>query len=205
LAGAIAVSAFLVVATLLATNSSSGASSRPLALVNNRLAVETAAATVEPTAVAPDPPTTVAAEPAPAPPPLAVVQVATVVREPEPVPEPEPLQAQPPATSAAERCAAARQWGEAHGLALPKGFAFRCPDPAVFADGASRWGTTCWNCGIGAGSYVAINIDRIGSSDDALRYVIAHETCHAIENVVTSTTSEASADACAAAHGAPRP
>jgi hypothetical protein len=106
---------------------------------------------------------------------------------------------------ASSRCSSARQWVAAHGLVLPAGFAFRCPDPAIFADGASRWGITCWNCGAPGGSYIAINIDRIGSSDDTLRYVVAHETCHAIQDVTTGVTSEDSADACAAAHGAPRP
>jgi hypothetical protein len=202
-AGASLIALLLVAATFLATKPSS-APPRPIALATNQVAVEETTTTIEAAPVITLPAATVAPEPAPSPTPAAAVTVVAVVREPEPVPEPE---AETPtvAASAADRCAAAHRWVEAHGLVLPAGFAFRCPDPAVFADGASRWGTTCWNCGVGTGSYIAINIDRIGSSDDTLRYVIAHETCHAIENAMTSTTSEASADACAAAHGAPRP
>ncbi|HEX8771520.1 MAG TPA: hypothetical protein VF711_12200 [Acidimicrobiales bacterium] len=194
----------VVIAALLATRSHSATVSRPLTLASNQVAeptTTTIAATVLAPTIAPVP-VTAPTRPLPVPP----VAVVALVREPEPVQEPAPAEPDGPAPagSAPERCAAAHQWVEAHGLVLPAGFAFRCPDPAMFADGASRWGTTCWNCGMGTGSYIAINIDRIGSSDEALRYVIAHETCHAIESIATSTTTEASADACAAAHGAPR-
>jgi hypothetical protein len=70
--------------------------------------------------------------------------------------------------------------------------------------GAERWGVACWNCE-GAGSWIAVDVVRIGSSDAALRYVIAHETCHSIDDTTLGITTEIGADACAALHGAPRP
>ncbi len=108
----------------------------------------------------------------------------------------------PASASAADRCAAAHQWVEAHGLVLPAGYGFRCPGPALQGE-TPRWGITCWNCQ-GAGSYIAIDIDRIGASDANLRYVIAHETCHAIDFATLGLSTEIGADLCAALHGAPR-
>ncbi len=67
-----------------------------------------------------------------------------------------------------------------HGLALPAGWGFRCPGPAI-VDGTPRWGVACWNCDGDGQSWIAVDIGRIGASDKALRYVIAHETCHAID------------------------
>jgi hypothetical protein len=60
----------------------------------------------------------------------------------------------------------------------------------------------CWNCE-GNGSWIAIDIGRI-ATDAALRYVIAHEICHAIDYVTLGTSNEIGADLCAALHGAPR-
>jgi hypothetical protein len=108
-----------------------------------------------------------------------------------------------PSTSTAERCAAARQWVDGHGLVLPAGYGFRCPGSAMQGE-TSRWGITCWNCA-GAGSYIAVDIDRIGPSDATLRYVVAHETCHAIDFATLGISTEIGADLCAALHGAPRP
>jgi len=71
-------------------------------------------------------------------------------------------------------------------------------------EGSFRWGVACDNCE-GNGSWIAVDIGRIGASDKALRYVIAHETCHAIDYTLTGLTSELGADLCAALHGAPRP
>ena len=90
---------------------------------------------------------------------------------------------------------------EANGLVLPPAYGFRCPSPALQGTTA-RWGITCWNCA-GAGSYIAIDLDRIGSSDATLRYVIAHETCHAIDFATLGLSTEIGADLCAALHGAP--
>ena len=46
---------------------------------------------------------------------------------------------------------------------------------------------------------------RIGSSDATLRYVVAHELCHAMDDMALGLSSELGADLCAALHGAPRP
>lgn len=206
--GASSVAAALVVATVILTDGTTSARGvRPVMFATAANAAEnTPTPTVVATSVAPEP--TTVAVPVPVPTPKPAAPIVAPVAAPDPVPDAEPVAMQapdPPAAGAAERCSSARQWVAAHGLVLPAGFAFRCPDPAIFADGASRWGTTCWNCGAPGGSYIAINIDRIGSSDDTLHYVVAHETCHAIQDVTTGVTSEESADACAAAHGAPPP
>ncbi|MDQ2827205.1 MAG: hypothetical protein M3Y04_09660, partial [Actinomycetota bacterium] len=111
--------------------------------------------------------------------------------------------AAPIASSPELRCAAAMQWVNAHGLALPAGWGYRCPGLAV-VNGAERWGVACWNCD-GPGNWIAVDIGRIGSSDDALHYVVAHETCHADDYALLGLTTELSADLCAALHGAPRP
>ena len=103
-----------------------------------------------------------------------------------------------------ERCANSHQWVVDHGLALPAGWGFRCPGQAL-VNGAERWGVACWNCNGDGTSWIAVDIGRIGSSDAALRYVIAHETCHAIDYAGLGITSEVGADLCAALHGAPRP
>jgi hypothetical protein len=68
-----------------------------------------------------------------------------------------------------------------------------------------RWGITCWNCAPGSGNYIAVDIERIGPSDAALRYVVAHETCHAIDYSLIGLSTEIDADLCAALHGAARP
>jgi hypothetical protein len=71
-------------------------------------------------------------------------------------------------------------------------------------DGSDRWGVACWNCD-GTGSWIAVDVDRIGPSEATLRYVIAHETCHSIDYTSLGITTEVGADLCAALHGAPRP
>jgi hypothetical protein len=106
--------------------------------------------------------------------------------------------------SGPERCASASQWLAQQGLRLPAGWGYRCPGAAVL-NGASHWGVACWNCEGNGASWIAADVDRIGSSDAALRYVVAHETCHAIDYATTGVTTEAGADLCAAQHGAPRP
>ena len=67
----------------------------------------------------------------------------------------------------------------------------------------SHPGVTAKFCEALAG--VGVNIDLIGSSDATLRYVVAHETCHAIEFDTLGLSTELTADLCAALHGAPRP
>ncbi|MGH9189053.1 MAG: hypothetical protein ACRD0Q_03330 [Acidimicrobiales bacterium] len=126
---------------------------------------------------------------------------------------PRPASTQPPSTAfsapppvsspAAERCEAARVWVTAAGLRVPAGWDYRCPDLARDDEGAQHWGIACWNCD--GGSYVGVNIVLIGPSDATLRYVVAHETCHAIEFMTLGLSTELTADLCAALHGAPRP
>ena len=106
--------------------------------------------------------------------------------------------------TAEERCANARQWVAQQGLVLPAGWGYRCPGQAV-VDGAPKWGMACWNCNGDGQSWIAVDIGRIGASDKALRYVIAHEICHAIEYMGLGISTEITADLCAALHGAPRP
>lgn len=132
----------------------------------------------------------------PAPPPAAPVTAAPV-----------PVVTQPPAPpsgpTAAERCAGALQWVAQRGLALPAGWGFRCPGQAV-VNGTPRWGMACWNCE-GNGSWIAVDIARIGASDATLRHVVAHEICHAVDYMTLGLSTEIGADLCAALHGAPRP
>lgn len=106
--------------------------------------------------------------------------------------------------TAEERCANARQWVAQHGLVLPAGWGYRCPGQAL-ENGTPRWGVACWNCAGDGQSWIAVDIGRIGASDKALRYVIAHEICHAIEYTTLGISTELTADLCAATHGAPRP
>ena len=123
---------------------------------------------------------------------------------PEPPPTTVPPRVSPsPVATAEERCAAALRWVGQHGLALPAGWSFRCPGEAL-ENGQPRWGVACWNCE-GTGSWVAVDVGRIGASDATLRYVVAHEICHAVDYVGLGISTELGADLCAALHGAPRP
>ena len=124
-----------------------------------------------------------------------------VVSAPAPPPPPPPAPA--PSTSEAERCEAARVWAAGQGLEVPAGWDYRCPDGAHDERGDGHWGIACWNCD--GGSFVGINIGLIGSSDAALRYVVAHEICHAIEYATLGLSTELTADLCATLHGAGRP
>ena len=154
--------------------------------------------TLRPTTTTAPPSTSTMVKPKPKP-------VATTAPRPV-VPAAAPVTVPPapaPGTSPEQRCADAQQWVAAHGLILPAGWGFRCPAKAV-VDGADRWGVACWNCE-GTGSWIAVDIDRIGISVATLRYVIAHETCHAIDYMGLGITTELGADLCAAVHGAPRP
>lgn len=87
---------------------------------------------------------------------------------------------------------------------LPAGWGFRCPGPAL-EGGVSRWGLACWNCEGDKTSWIAVDVGRIGPHDLTLRYVVAHETCHAIEYMTLGLSTELTADLCAAYYGAPRP
>lgn len=126
----------------------------------------------------------------------------------EPVDAGLPAAAESPGPTEAEQaspaptpCSAALAWVEAAGLRLPAGVDYRCPSTDFAHHGAA-----CWNAsGVcpGAG-FIAINMDRMpGVSVGYLRHVVAHEVCHIVDFQGTGKTSEAGADACAEAHGAP--
>ena len=151
----------------------------------------TSTTTTTPTTVPPPPTTAVTA--------TREVTVTQRAQTPAAAPAPAPM-------SVEQRCAESRSWDAAHGLVLPAGWGFRCPDANPVDGTDSHWGTTCINvAGACPGTaYVAINVGLIGPSQDRLHYVMAHELCHANELATTGHTTEDSADACAAAHGAPR-
>lgn len=105
-----------------------------------------------------------------------------------------------PQQPAANPCADALAWVAASGLELPVGVGFYCPSTQF-----SHHGAACWNAGPCPGdAFVAINTDLFaGSGTGYLRHVVAHEVCHILDWQSVGTTSEAGADSCAAAHGAP--
>jgi hypothetical protein len=111
---------------------------------------------------------------------------------------------QPLGRSPEERCTAALRWLAGQGLALPAGWGFRCPGVAL-ERGVAKWGVACWNCDLDGNNWIAVDVGRIGASDATLRYVVAHETCHANDYAGLGITTELGADLCAALHGAPRP
>ena len=104
------------------------------------------------------------------------------------------------------RCMAALADVERTGLVLPALFEYRCPGSTeTFTGDRQHWGTTCAMVSMCPGSaYIAVNPGLIGPRDARLRYVVAHETCHALDSVALRPASERAADACAAAHGFPR-
>jgi hypothetical protein len=98
-----------------------------------------------------------------------------------------------------ERCALSRGTVEHTGDVLPSGFVFRCPDTTY-----PHWGVT--SGASGQPHFIAVNLNRIGPDDAKLRYVIAHENCHAraavgLENY--AWTDEEATDRCAADYGFP--
>ena len=137
-----------------------------------------------------------------APPPL---EGATAPALPPPAPAPpEDPPAPPPAG-----CGDALAEVNAAGLYVPAGFAFYCPGTARDTDGSLHQGLTStsevivWEDGRVEvhGGKIEVDTSRI-SSYARLRHVIAHEICHAIDlSTAPWTTSEGSAEGCAAAHG----
>lgn len=88
------------------------------------------------------------------------------------------------------------------GLRLPDGVDYRCPSTQF-----AHHGTACWDGPVcPGGGFIAINLELIGNrrSADYLRHVVAHEVCHILEFQSKGSSTEESADACAAAHGAPK-
>lgn len=104
------------------------------------------------------------------------------------------------------RCNEGRQAVEATGLVLPPDFEYRCPgNTQLFAGDRQHWGVACYFASLcPGGAYIAINPDRIGTSNARLRHVIAHEICHALDVKASRPMSEPAADACAASHGFPQ-
>ena len=96
-------------------------------------------------------------------------------------------------------CAEALAWVADAGLPLPAGVGYHCPSTQFSHHGAACWnGSPCRGTG-----FIAINLELIGdASPEYLRHVVAHEVCHILDFQATGRTSEAGADACAAAHGA---
>jgi hypothetical protein len=106
---------------------------------------------------------------------------------PAPAPEPEP-------------CAAALDWVAGAGLPLPPGVGVHCPSTQFAHQGAACW--DAWPCP-GTG-FIAINLALgAGATPEYLRHVVAHEICHIYDFQGRGWSTEAGADACAAAHGAP--
>jgi hypothetical protein len=158
-----------------------------------------------------DPPVTAAATtvaPTIVPPATTIPRPVTTRSQPVVTSPPAPPPAAPVAvTGPAERCAAALGWASAHGISLPNGWRFFCPTTISSLQGGTYWGRACMNLpGECPGTkFVKVDIGLIGPNDAMLRYVVVHEICHAIDLEATASTSEPSADACAAAHGAARP
>jgi hypothetical protein len=105
---------------------------------------------------------------------------------------------QPPGPGAV--CAEARDWVESAGLVLPPGVEYHCPSTEFAHHGAACWyGAPC-----PGGGFVAVNLELMAGPTTAyVHHVVAHEFCHILQWQQTGATSEARADACAAAHGAP--
>lgn len=118
-------------------------------------------------------------------------------------PLPEPTAERAPHSPAPDvnPCADALSWVAAAGLPLPAGVDYLCPS-TMFA----HHGTACWQNGTYCprGGFIAINMEMMaGTSTAYLRHVVAHEVCHIIDFQTTGRSTEPSADACAAAYGAP--
>lgn len=134
------------------------------------------------------------AVPAVAQPPVDVA--AEVAVEPEEPPEP-PVTAPPPPDP--DACRDALAWVANAGLPLPPGVGYHCPSTQFAHHGAA-----CWNASpCRGGPFIAINLELIGDrSTEYVRHVVAHEVCHILDFRSRGWTTEADADACAAAHGA---
>ncbi len=110
----------------------------------------------------------------------------------------EPAPAPPP--PAPDPCGGALAWVAEAGLPLPPGVAYHCPSTQFAHHGAA-----CWDAApCRRGPFIAINLELIGDRPtEYLRHVVAHEVCHILDFQAKGWTTEAGADACAAAHGAP--
>ena len=114
-------------------------------------------------------------------------------------PEAPPTPAPAAPVAEPDPCGEALAWVAGAGLPLPAGVDYHCPSTRFSHHGAACWnGSPCPD-----GGFIAINLELIGdASPEYLRHVVAHEVCHILDFQATGRTSEAGADACAAAHGA---
>jgi hypothetical protein len=105
-----------------------------------------------------------------------------------------------PAAAATDPCADALAWVAGAGLSLPADVGYHCPSTELPHHGAA-----CWHSAVCPGTgFIAINLDLMaGTGTGYLRHVVAHEVCHILDFQATGASTEAGADACAAAHGAP--
>jgi hypothetical protein len=97
-------------------------------------------------------------------------------------------------------CAEALSWVAAAGLSLPAGAGYHCPSTEFPHQGAA-----CWHAAAcPGGRFIAVNMELMGPVSPAyLHHVVAHEVCHILQFDASGNSTEAEADACAAAHGAP--
>ena len=111
-----------------------------------------------------------------------------------------PAAAETPLPPGPDACADALAWVADAGLPLPPDVRYDCPSTQFAHHGAACWnGSPCRGSG-----FIAINMDLMGEvSPRYLRHVVAHEVCHILDFQAKGWTTEAAADACAAAHGAP--
>jgi hypothetical protein len=130
--------------------------------------------------------------------PLAEAPVEAAAPEPPAADVPAPTSPPEPPPSP---CADALDWVAEAGLPLPAGVDYNCPSTQFAHHGAACWGNSTYCPGRG---FIAINMDLLGgTSTEYLRHVVAHEVCHILDFQSTGRSTEPSADACAAAHGAP--
>jgi hypothetical protein len=120
--------------------------------------------------------------------------------EPAPAEDPAPETPVPEAPPPADPCREALTWVSEAGLPLPPGVGYHCPSTEFAHHGAA-----CWHASpCPATAFISVNLDLMaGTGTLYLRHVVAHEVCHILDFQAGTTTSEAGADACAAAHGAP--
>jgi hypothetical protein len=111
-----------------------------------------------------------------------------------------PVAAETPPPPPADPCADALAWVADAGLPLPPEVRYDCPSTQF-----AHHGTACWNGSPCRGSgFIAINMELMAYvSPEYLRHVVAHEVCHILDFQAKGWTTEAAADECAAAYGAP--
>lgn len=119
----------------------------------------------------------------------------------EPAADPPAPRAEPEAPtspSASDLCRDALASAAKVRLPLPPGVDYRCPSSQY-----AHHGTACWDWGpCRGGGFIAINLDLLaGRSPEYVRHVVAHEVCHILDFQGWGASTEASADACASAHG----